>query len=184
MDSELIELTAWGEQHGVYLNPVFEIYRDNTTGLSFRAASDVLGSGESSTRIVTCPYELSLSYLNALGAAPFSRYGSAPFPPRFLEPLSRTSPHVIGNFFLMQQYLLKEESFWWPYIRTLPQPEQPERLGTPVWWSDEDRKFLQGTNAEPAVTERQRLLKEDWKRGMSYLDDVGGSSETVVWKTD
>lgn len=40
--------------------------------------------------------------------------------------MSTVSPHTVGFFFLMQQYLLGDASFWAPYIKSLPQPQFEE----------------------------------------------------------
>lgn len=176
LSKELKELIEWGQGHNTHLHPDVEIYTDIQTGLSFRATKNI----PKESIIVNCPYELSLSYLNAIEESPFSRHSSPPLPHRFIENLSKESPHIIGHFFLIQQYLLKEKSFWWPYIRTLPQPDEPEKLGTPIWWPEEDQAFLKGTNAEPAIKTQKQLLGENWKLGMQYLDS--GGSDDKAWE--
>jgi hypothetical protein len=130
------ELISWGIEHQAYLNPHVEIYEDPRTGMSFRAAKEL----PPQSNIVTCPYQVSLSYLNAIEAPEFCRH-SVPFPRNFLDTLSKDDPNIIGHFFLMQQYMLREKSFWWAYIRLLPQPYQPEKyviLGP----SDSNSKIL------------------------------------------
>lgn len=124
--------------------------------------------------IVSCPYKTSLSYLNAFGCfsdQTFSRRNSAQFPTAFLD-LKETDSEgavIIGYFFLMQQYLIGKDSFWYPYIRLLPQPDQPQRFGTAYLWPEDDLTWLRGTNAEPAIGKRKSLWKEGWLTGFECL---------------
>lgn len=70
----------------------------------------------------------------------------------------------------MQQYLLREQSIWWPYIRLLPQPNEPQRLGIPIWWPEEDQIFLAGTNAEPPIETRKQLWTDEYRKGIEALE--------------
>ncbi|KAI9046690.1 hypothetical protein LZ554_009429 [Drepanopeziza brunnea f. sp. 'monogermtubi'] len=157
-------LLEWAKANGTSLSPNVEIYNDDVTGLSFRAADDI----PSSTSLVNCSYTTTLSYLNAAEVSPFQRH-SAPFPTNFLDGLRREDPNVVGHFFLMQQYLLGKESFWREYVRVLPQPDSKEASGLPALWSEDDRRWLDGTNAEPPLQKRRNLWEEEWKMGMELL---------------
>jgi len=160
-------LVNWASKYEIPLHSQVEVYQDPVTGLSFRAREDLLPG----TKIVDCSYKLSLSYLNAISAAPdFPRHWSVPFPPEFIEHMEQENPHIIGHFFLMQQYLRGEKSVWSPYIRLLPQPDELERLGFPNWWPEADRKFLQATNAEPSVGKRDKIWHEAWEKGHTLLE--------------
>ncbi|KAJ5035545.1 uncharacterized protein L3040_008011 [Drepanopeziza brunnea f. sp. 'multigermtubi'] len=157
-------LLEWAKANGTSLSPNVEIYNDDVTGLSFRAADDI----PSSTSLVNCSYTTTLSYLNAAEVSPFQRH-SAPFPTNFLDGLRREDPNVVGHFFLVQQYLLGKDSFWREYVRVLPQPDSKEASGLPVLWSEDDRRWLDGTNAEPPLQKRRNLWEEEWKMGMELL---------------
>lgn len=159
------ELILWGKDYRAHLDPRVKIYQDSETGLSFKATTNVSAGSD----IVVCSYPITLSYLNAIESAGFLHH-STPFPRAFLDNLSQTDPNIIGHFFLIQQYLLREKSFWWPYIRLLPQPNEPKKLGIPIWWPEEDRKYLRGTNAEPPITTRRALWVDEWRRGKSLLE--------------
>jgi hypothetical protein len=162
------ELVDWAESHNTLFDERVYIYQDPVTGLSFRTTQDL----PSATQIVNCAYGTTLSYLNAIHASPFfQNHDSEPFPSQFMAALSAEDPNVIGHFLLMQQYLLGEKSFWWPYIRLLPQPDQPETMCIPIWWSEADRAFLNGTNAEPPIKKRKKLWDEEWRRGIDLLRD-------------
>jgi hypothetical protein len=164
------ELISWGTEHQAYLNPNVDVYQDSKTGLSFKAVQDLAPA----SNIVVCSYQISLSYLNAIESSGFLRHDDgAPISQNFLDTLSQDDPNIIGHFFLIQQYLLRERSFWWPYIRLLPQPHESQKLGIPIWWPEEDRKFLDGTNAEPPIKTRRNLWMSEWKTGISLFEESG-----------
>ena len=166
-DKLLIQnLVNWASSNQAHLHSDVEIYEDPITGFSFRAVRDIAPS----TQLVTCPYQISLSYLNTIeSSSHVLRYQTESFPPPFLESLGEHDPNIIGYFFLVQQYLMGDKSFWWPYIRLLPQPDQPERLGIPIWWPVADQKFLAGTNADPPINKRKEMWMAEWKRAISIL---------------
>jgi len=88
-------------------------------------------------------------------------------------------PHVIGHFFLVQQYLNADTSHWGPYIRSLPQPEESEKLGTPLYFTEADMAWIRGTDLEIARDQRVKAWKSDWERGRLILD---ASSGWEKWK--
>jgi hypothetical protein len=166
--SDIQNLVQWAETWGTHLDERVEIYQDQVTGLSFRATRDI----DAKTKILQCSYQTTLSYLNAIEATSwFQIRQSEPFPSEFIDALKPEHPNVIGHFFLIQQYLMGEKSFWWPYIHLLPQPYKPENMAIPIWWPEADQTFLGGTNAEPPIKKRVELWKEEWERGISLLRD-------------
>jgi protein-histidine N-methyltransferase len=164
-DQSLIEdLIGWALVHQTSLHPDVEVYQDPFTGLSFRATASL----PATTQIVNCSYQTTLSYLNAIPTSSTFHH-SVPFPPQFIEALKQDDPNIIGHFFLVQQFLMGENSFWWHYIKLLPQPDEPERLAIPIWWHKADRRFLDGTNAEPPIKKREELWREEWTKGVAHL---------------
>ncbi|KAI0966080.1 SET domain-containing protein [Xylaria arbuscula] len=168
-------LLQWVEAAGGRLHPGVEIYHDEVTKGSFRVKEvSELGINE---EIVSLPFSCSLSFLNAIAghsgiAVTLPPSISAPqdgdnFPADFLK---NVPPHVIGRFFLVQEYLRRENSHWWPYIRTLPQPEHMTAL-LPVVWPTDDVEFLRGTNAHVAVQEIRSTLKREYKQAMKSLPE-------------
>ncbi|KAI2617310.1 SET domain-containing protein [Hypomontagnella submonticulosa] len=168
-------LLRWVEDDGGSLNPSIEIYHDETTKGSFRVKESCsIGVNET---IVTLSLSKSLSYLNAISGHP--DFASSPalstsasgsengvyFPSEFLKEIP---PHVIGRFFLVQEYLLGSKSKWWPYIRTLPQPEHMSGI-LPTMWPSDDIEFLKGTNAYTAVQDIKSTLKKEYKQAMKLL---------------
>ena len=95
------DLLSWAKRNHSLIHQSVEIYFDDVTGLSFRAAHDDIAA---QTSLVDCAYETTLSYLNAIEATTaFSRRGSNLFPADFLDVLSQENPNIIGYFFLVQQ---------------------------------------------------------------------------------
>ncbi len=177
-DQSLIEdLIEWALVHQTSLHPDVEVYQDPFTGLSFRATASL----PAASRIVHCSYHTTLSYLNAI---PISSkfHQSVPFPPQFIEALKQDDPNIIGHFFLMQQFLMGEYSFWWHYIKLLPQPDEPERLAIPMWWHEADRRFLNGTNAEPPIKKREELWREEWAKGVAHLREGLGTWDEYTYQ--
>lgn len=164
--SQIQDLINWGTLHESCLHPNVEIYQDPVTGLSFRARNN----HPPGSTVVKASHQISLSYLNAIEAPGFPRHGP-PFPDEFLKILNEDDPNIISHFILMQQFLLGDASFWWPYIRLLPQPDQLQSLGIPIWWSRDDRRFLAGTNAEPPLQKRRDLWQAEWEKGITLLQD-------------
>ncbi|CAJ2510608.1 Uu.00g062330.m01.CDS01 [Anthostomella pinea] len=166
-------LVRWTEEGGGGLHPSVEIYHDDVTKASFRVkAACSVGPDDA---IVTLPLSRSLSYLNAISGHPdFAAVAHASIPhaedKRFFPAgfLKQAPPHVVGRFCLMQEYLLGRESTWWPYIRTLPQPEHMSSM-LPLMWPSDDVEFLRGTNAFVAVEEIRSTLKKEHKRAMKLL---------------
>ena len=69
------------------------------------------------------------------------------------------------------RYLLKEKSFWWPYIKSLPQPSE---LSIPSLWSQRDQAFFNGTNVEPALSKRQVLWQFEYEQALSHFSKQSG----------
>ncbi|KFY00656.1 hypothetical protein V490_01265, partial [Pseudogymnoascus sp. VKM F-3557] len=114
---------------------------------------------------------ISLSYLNALDAFPGLRSHSAPFPAKFI---ATQQPKVVGCFFLIQQYLAGSSSHWGPYIRSLPQPDEPHKLATPLYYPESARKWLGGTNLPAAIAQREAMWRAEFEGGREVLDGSEG----------
>jgi hypothetical protein len=190
--SRIRELISWAKSHGAYLNDDVEVYSSPDYGISLRvkktisptAQSPRRGNGHSKTeelaeappgtrklparsRIVSCPFDISLSYLNALDDFHGLWAHSTPLPAEFIATME---PKVIGCFFLIQQFLTSDTSYWGPYIRSLPQPYEREKLATPLYYSESELKWLQGTNLQAAVAERQEMWRKEFEAGREVLE--------------
>ena len=156
-------LLLWFEAHGGIFGEQIEITSGSSLGYYL-----IVKEGQNlvpGSCIVSCPKVLTLSYLNALSSE-FSEGQSLAFPLNFTM---NVDPHVVVRFFLMEQYLLKTESFWWPYIQLLPSPQRPESLSTPMWYSEEDVVWIRGTNLQQAVQDRERSWRAEYKDGLRRL---------------
>ncbi|KZF19202.1 SET domain-containing protein [Xylona heveae TC161] len=173
----LEDLIQWVTENGGALHPSVELSTDgiNGTCLVVRRDAEELSPG---TCLVKCPHALSMSYLNATNSAHF-RSHSLSFPEKFLKSFS---PKIITTFFLCQQYLLHEKSFWWPYIRTIPQPSDRDALGTPMWFSDEDKVWLQGTNMEQGYLEREVIWRQEYDEVIRELQSEGWDTSGYTWE--
>jgi hypothetical protein len=163
-------LVDWALQHGATLHPSIEVYDDVTTGLSFRvrpSATDGLVAASNGScdghagrgPIVSIPTTLSLSYLNALDSLPS-------------EFIKAVKPHVVGRFFLVQQFLLGKDSFWYPYIQALPQPSDQEAWELPPFWPEDDAELLDGTNVEVGIQKIRHDVQAEFKDARQALSRV------------
>ncbi|RGP76098.1 hypothetical protein FLONG3_5489 [Fusarium longipes] len=152
-------LVEWATSNGASINPSVQVSHLPETGLSFCATAPTLPFDT----IVSIPPSLTLSYLNALPG----RHDPKPFTPAFL---AQTPPHVIGRFVLVKHFLLKEESFWTPYIQALPQPNDVDSWSLPPFWPDEDAELFEGTNIEVGVTNIKANVKREFRAACDLLD--------------
>ncbi|KAL2015170.1 hypothetical protein VTK56DRAFT_6176 [Thermocarpiscus australiensis] len=168
-------LVEWSRQHGSELHPSLEVYLDGVSGFSFRVKSSTSDALEPGFKAVTCPVSTTLSYLNALVDGPIrlsssSRPQTGAFPPRFMVSIP---PHVIGRFFLIKEYLKGKDSFWSPYIATLPQPGNVAAWALPAFWPEDDIDCLEGTNAHVAIQEIQANVRQEFKHARKVLKEDG-----------
>lgn len=120
------------------------------------------------TRVASCPMPVTLSVLNALDIRPFSNHGSE-FPKAFLRKQA-ASPQCLQAFFLMEQLVLGERSWWAPYIATLPNVED---INAAQFEEQADAMWLEGTNLRGALSSQQAKWKEMYRQGMGQLRQTG-----------
>ncbi|KAL2752418.1 hypothetical protein ACRALDRAFT_2044239 [Sodiomyces alcalophilus JCM 7366] len=165
------ELISWSKENGGNLSAAVEVFYDSVTGHSFRVREG--HSLQPGDAIVSCPLNITLSYLNTLDQdltphgipSPPHRTGD-PLPQEFLRAVD---PHVAARFFLIQQYLLGPRSFWYPYIRTLPQPDNLSEWALPPFWTSDDIDLLDGTNAHVSLHEIKARLRREHKHASAAL---------------
>lgn len=175
MDSSqrISNLVSWATANGAQLHPSVEVYEDAQTGLSFRVKPDASSPTKPFESIVSLPVSLPLSFLNA---QPGRDDDKSVFPTSFLD---QTPPHAVNRFFLVKQYLLGQESFWWPYIQALPQPSQLESWASPPFWPSDDAELLEGTNVEVGVDKIRSDVKLEFKAGLKLLADSAWNSKLL-----
>lgn len=158
-------LLAWAASHGTTLHPSITIQPDPETGFSFFAKTS--NSIPQSSCVVACSTAITLSYLNTLvPPAPNFHQDDAPFPDVFL---SQAPPHVISQLLLIKEYLKGEASFWYPYIRTLPQPDDDSSRSLPPFWKDDEREWFDGTNLEVSILEIRSMLRQGYEDARRLL---------------
>ncbi|MCJ1250164.1 hypothetical protein MMC30_007390 [Trapelia coarctata] len=162
--SYIKQITQWFTSAGGTIHPAVEIiYNAPYAGYSLRVrASQYLPSG---SRVISCPHNLVLSILSIHRA-------ENPWPTEFLSHWSH-SPEVLTRVFLMEQLLLAEEGFWYPYIRMLPQPGEGG-LDTPLFYGEEDCVWIKGTNLEGAREVRERAWRGEWEECVRLLGKWDG----------
>ncbi|KAI6711135.1 hypothetical protein JHW43_006342 [Diplocarpon mali] len=72
------------------------------------------------------------------------------------------------------QFERHSEPFSASFLEVLS-PNSADSLGLPVLWPEEDRRWLDGTNAEPPIKRRKELWEQEWQQGIVLLKkDFGG----------
>jgi len=174
-------LISWSTRQGAALHPQIEVYKDETTGLSLRVRREASEEGPDkqpfdATRqsLVSCSLTMTLSYLNARVGGPLSNIdnlvsGPPPHPSFPALFMNEIPPHVVGRFFLVQQYLLGRESHWFPYIELLPRPEHILSWALPPFWPEEDIDFLEGTNVHASIATIKENVKAEFTTARKTL---------------
>ncbi|EEU41637.1 uncharacterized protein NECHADRAFT_106552 [Fusarium vanettenii 77-13-4] len=161
----------WTRQHGAYFHPSLTFVVTPNRGAEVLVTGQAIQPFETLFKV---PYGISLSYFNAVSAGiPGSPYQphSKPLPEEFLE---NTSDHdTVNAIFLVQQYLLGEQSFWYPYIQILPQPDDDKDSAIPLLWPESDLLWLRGTHLEEAVSKQKVDHVKRWTEAMETLQKYG-----------
>ena len=106
--------------------------------------------------IVSCPHTLALSDLNAREGNNSFHDSIKIFACRAAAPISNLN---LFRFFLVEQLRLGVQSIWWPYIDTLPDPNGESPFNTPLYYSDDDLRWIRGTSLEHS----KRKIEELWR---------------------
>ena len=146
------DLIRWIRSNDGFLHPEVEVAWDPDRGCHVRVtAGHTIRSG---TRIASCPISATMSILNAMDIAPFKSHGTN-FPASFMA----NRPFVVVQyFFLMEQYLLSQKSWWAPYISAIPNPDAID--GMLFADGSEDMRWLAGTNLKGAIAKQTEKWKE------------------------
>lgn len=79
--------------------------------------------------------------------------------------------------FLVYQWLRREKSFWWPYLRVLPR-----EFDTPLYFEDDDLMWLQGCNLDAKeAEERKRTWMEELGAAIVALKKDGVDTAGYTW---
>jgi hypothetical protein len=174
------KLFEWFRENGGQLHPSIKLEHNVEYGYHFVSASGMVEE----ELACKCPFSLTLSPLNVLGGPS----GGKPVEDSVCKYLfsAKLGLNVIGGFFLAEQYLKGEDSFWSPYISLLPSHEQ---MTTPLFFDETDLLWLKGTNiytlgspdAETALGMRRQMYREGWENGINALEAAGVDSSPYTW---
>jgi hypothetical protein len=186
MDSSNVQqqLEDWFLTNGGYLNPSLGLAYTQESGQHFIATKDIPASEGSTTQLCKCPFSLSLSFLNILPSPPASirNYSSESICTHLIDKLPKAAQ---SYFFLCEQRLLGDKSFWWPYITALPKEDD---MTTPWWFGEEDLAWVLGTSIhispgpeKSGVEMRRGMWTRQWEEGIGVLKDAGADVEEYTW---
>lgn len=159
-------LEKWFKENGGYLNPSVNICYSEELGAHFRTVEEV----PAGTRILTVPHHLAISNLNAQVDDAF---------PVFRTHAKSFTVEALTFFYLMAQWIHKETSFWKPYLETLPPPDNGYE--TPLWFSEEDKKWLEGTDLQPTSLAREEIWQKYWQDGLEILKSADVDVAPYTW---
>lgn len=150
---------------------------------------DGAASAPESIEICCCPVHLTISYLNA------SDNRKELAVELKIPVFSVTSAHLVGHvsestigyFVLVEQRLLGEKSFWYPYISCLPAESE---LTTPMYFSQDDLQWLLGTNLHTSNTDssrssvelRRNMWNNEWQQSCEVLRSQGVDTSKYTWE--
>ncbi|TQS32786.1 hypothetical protein Golomagni_06888 [Golovinomyces magnicellulatus] len=172
MEERISSLVNWATEHGAILHPSVEIYQDPCTGLSFQVKPSATTPVAPYETIVSLPTNLTLSYASAL-----NDQSNQPF---HQDVLTKLKPHVIGRLFLVKEYLLGKESFWWPYIQALSQPNDRDEWALAPFWPADEAELLEGTNVEIGLEKIRADVKRELRELERVLDGCGDKLATKI----
>ncbi|KAK2736605.1 hypothetical protein FQN57_000722 [Myotisia sp. PD_48] len=164
-------LLDWVEEHGGGLDSAIEIYRDGTGSACLRAHANHSSGVRKNTLIARCPIKVTLSRLNIANSVEGIPPHNFVYSQKFLNGLRNDCALA---FFLLHQYLERENSYWEPYIATLPRCYE---LTSIIWYEEDDMEWLSGTDLFTARAHRLQLLRQQYDLGIAYLKDA--SNECV-----
>lgn len=161
---------SWFIQHGGTIDKSVRITQDALRGVHMQVKADWPEAISKETRVINTPITTSMSWFNAVGyqssKGSFSKHG-VDFPRQWID---KIGPEETFVFYLMGQYLRGPESFWYPYLRTLPQPGQ---LTTPLFFGEEDVDWIQGTGIPEASVGRIKLWDQKYDDAINKLESFG-----------
>ncbi|KAF7717993.1 Uncharacterized protein PECH_004696 [Penicillium ucsense] len=173
------ELVNWILSQGGSLNDCVRVAQDASRGVHIQVNADWPHPISPETKVLSTPMGVTMSYFNAIGfqssQVSFSRHG-VELPQAFIDSVA---VEETTTFFLMGQYLRGAGGFWYPYLRTLPQPGD---LTTPLFFGEEDVDWIQGTGIPEASVQRYEIWDERYEQCMSKLEETGFDGiEEYTW---
>jgi hypothetical protein len=199
-------LVTWFRQNGGYLHPDVDIVEDDEFGIhgiarrhldpfvewaseETKTPNEASEPAPAAIEICSCSVQLTMSHLNVSGSRPeLASKLDVPVTETEISKLAGHVPeHIIGYFALVEQRLLGESSFWYPYIACLPTEAE---CATPLYFTPEDLRWLLGTtlhmsNTDPSrssVEIRRTMWKNEWRQACDILKEHGIDDERYTWE--
>ena len=161
------DFELWFLRNGGYINPAIEITSSISDGTFLRV--DGNGGLLPGANIISCPHKLTISWPSV------RKY-------HLNSVWSTMKPHVATRLFLMKQYILRERSPWWPYVRSIPQPYQNDAFNTPLYYNADDLVWIRGTNLEYARQVREDAWRKEYDDAMQEtFRDKFTAEDGQVW---
>jgi hypothetical protein len=180
-------LLDWFVTHGGSIHPHITLDIDEQSGQHFRAIEDLeIPSGSASDlEVCKCPFGLTLSHLNILPSPPAGLHSCAQ-DSICAKLIDKLPTAAVSYFFLVEQRLKGDESFWKPYISTLPKEDD---MNTPLWFQEQDLKWLLGTTIHSSGTDpsksglemRRGMWRDQWQKGIDVLTEAGDDVGRYSW---
>jgi hypothetical protein len=173
-----LDLIRWIKQEDGFLHPDVEIASDpGNRGFHIRVVAG--RTIRAHTRIASCPISVTISILNAMNIAPFSSHG-VDFPSSFLI---KQPSAAVQYFFLMEQYLLGQKSWWSPYISAIPPPDAIDGMVSAD--GSGDMRWLARTNLKDALAKQNERWKELYMTACAQLKELRWhNTERYNWYVD
>ncbi|KAK3711071.1 hypothetical protein LTR37_009858 [Vermiconidia calcicola] len=157
----------WLRTHNGFYHANVHLRHDEDSGYHLRTTAPL----PPETLTVSTPHSLALSYLNALVDDAF---------PVFKQQKHRFKVEAIGFFYLMAQYINREQSFWKPYLDTLPCPYQ-ELTEALFFEHEEDVAWLEDTDVWRTVCARAQVYEMYHRDGIEVLREAGIDTQPYTW---
>lgn len=178
-------LLNWFRENGGIFNDDITIAENDTFGVHFRARKAL----EPNIEVCVCPAKVTISYLNVAGSNTdiATQLGIRVVNGDVTKLVGRVPEHVMSYFVLMEQRLLGENSFWYWYINCLPMESE---MTTPLFFSEEDLKWILGTNLHTSDTDpsrssvalRRSMWEQEWKEGCDAMRSQGISVDKYTFE--
>jgi hypothetical protein len=164
-------------EHGGRLDERVQFSRDEQRGVHIQAKPEQASDLPRKTCVLKTPLTLTMSYFNAIDYRPPKMSEEAQIAPPFesrgvrlpKEFVDAVGPEETTAFFLMGQQIKRQDGFWFPYIRTLPRPDE---LTTPLYYDEEDLAWLNFTSLAAARERRRQIWRVNYEKGFRILKDL------------
>jgi hypothetical protein len=179
------KLMQWFTSHGGSIHPSITLSVDDESGQHFRASQILTIPQNAELAVCKCPFNLTFSHLNLLSSPPASitSHASKSLCAKLVDKILTPA---VSYFFLVEQRLLGEKSFWAPYISVLPKEDD---MNTPLWFEESDLKWLLGTTIHTpgaggdgsGIEMRRAMWKGMWEGGVRVLEGCGEDASSFTW---